>query len=57
VRQLRDLKGSALIETMPPARLTRYAEVYGITLARAHARSGRAAKAEAIGQGFGEPLV
>jgi uncharacterized protein (DUF2252 family) len=44
VRQLRDMKGSALIETMPPARLARYAEVCGITLARAHARSGRAAK-------------
>ncbi|MGZ4185483.1 MAG: DUF2252 domain-containing protein [Solirubrobacteraceae bacterium] len=44
VRQLRDMKGSAAIETMPPARLARYAEVCGTTLARAHARTGDAAK-------------
>ena len=44
VRQLRDMKGSAVIETMPPARLARYGELCGITLARAHARSGDAAK-------------
>ena len=44
VRQLRDMKGSAVIETMPPARLARYGEVCGVTLARAHARSGDAAK-------------
>ena len=44
VRQLRDMKGSAVIETMPPARLARYGELCGVTLARAHARSGDAAK-------------
>ena len=44
VRQLRDMKGSAVIETMPPGRLARYGELCGATLARAHARSGDAAK-------------
>jgi uncharacterized protein (DUF2252 family) len=44
VRQLRDMKGSAAIETMPPARLARYGEICGATLARAHARAGDAAK-------------
>src|SRR5205814_122034 len=39
-RQLRDMKGSAVVESMPPARLTLYAAVCGWTLARAHARSG-----------------
>jgi len=43
VRQLRDMKGSAVIEAMPPARLARDGEMCGITLARAHARSGDAA--------------
>lgn len=40
VRQLWDQKGSAVIETMPPARLKLYARVCGTILARAHARSG-----------------
>jgi uncharacterized protein (DUF2252 family) len=44
IRQLRDMKGSAVIEGMPPKRLVRYAEICGATLARAHARSGDAAK-------------
>jgi uncharacterized protein (DUF2252 family) len=44
VRQLRDMKGSALIEGMPAARLARYGELCGATLANAHARSGDAAK-------------
>ena len=44
VRQLRDMKGSAAIETMPPGRLARYGQLCGVTLARAHARSGDAAK-------------
>ena len=44
VRQLRDMKGSAVIEGMAPAHLLRYAEICGGTLARAHARSGDAAK-------------
>ena len=39
-RQLRDMKGSAEVETMPPATLRRYAELCGTTLARAHARTG-----------------
>jgi uncharacterized protein (DUF2252 family) len=44
VRQLRDMKGSALVEAMPPARLARYAQLCGSALARAHARTGNAAK-------------
>jgi len=39
-RQLRDLKGSALVEQMRPVGLTFYARICGWTLARAHARSG-----------------
>jgi len=39
-RQLRDMKGSALVEAMAPFGLTFYARVCGWTLARAHARSG-----------------
>ncbi|WP_222263318.1 DUF2252 domain-containing protein [Modestobacter marinus] len=40
LRQLRDWKGSAEIETMLPEGLRAYGEVCGWTLARAHARSG-----------------
>jgi len=39
-RQLRDMKGSALVEAMIPVGLTYYARICGWTLARAHARSG-----------------
>jgi uncharacterized protein (DUF2252 family) len=39
-RQLRDMKGSATVETMTPVTLTFYARICGWTLARAHARSG-----------------
>ena len=39
-RQLRDMKGSALVEAMSPLGLTFYARTCGWTLARAHARSG-----------------
>jgi uncharacterized protein (DUF2252 family) len=39
-RQLRDMKGSALVEAMVPFGLTYYAQICGWTLARAHARSG-----------------
>jgi uncharacterized protein (DUF2252 family) len=39
-RQLRDMKGSAAVDTMVPAALTLYARICGWTLARAHARSG-----------------
>ncbi len=40
VRQLRDWKFSAVIETMVPRGLSLYGELCGWTLARAHARSG-----------------
>ena len=50
-RQLRDMKGSALVETMPAFALTFYATVCGWTLARAHARSGDSvAMAEYLGR-------
>ena len=39
-RQLRDMKGSALVESMTPLALAFYARICGWTLARAHARSG-----------------
>jgi uncharacterized protein (DUF2252 family) len=39
-RQLRDMKGSAEVETATPLALTFYASQCGWTLARAHARSG-----------------
>ena len=39
-RQLRDMKGSALVESMRPLALSFYARTCGWTLARAHARSG-----------------
>jgi hypothetical protein len=40
VRQLRDLKGPAVIQKMEPAGMTMYGQLCGWTLARAHARSG-----------------
>jgi hypothetical protein len=39
-RQLRDMKASAVVETMAPFGLGLYAKLCGWTLARAHARSG-----------------
>ena len=39
-RQLRDMKGSALVEQMSAEAMTFYAKLCGWTLARAHARSG-----------------
>jgi Uncharacterized protein conserved in bacteria (DUF2252) len=39
-RQLRDMKGSAVVEEMVPEALNFYARLCGRTLARAHARSG-----------------
>ena len=39
-RQLRDMKGSAKVETMSPDELGLYARICGWALARAHARSG-----------------
>jgi uncharacterized protein (DUF2252 family) len=40
IRQLRDWKGSALVELMEPPVMTFYARICARTLARAHARSG-----------------
>ena len=40
VRQLKDWKGSAEIERMPPAGMSFYGQLCAWTLARAHARSG-----------------
>jgi hypothetical protein len=39
-RQLRDMKGSAVVEAMVPDGMTFYARICGQTLAWAHARSG-----------------
>jgi uncharacterized protein (DUF2252 family) len=50
-RQLRDMKGSAVVEAMTPLGLRFYAGICGWTLARAHARSGDAvALAEYLGK-------
>jgi uncharacterized protein (DUF2252 family) len=50
-RQLRDMKGSAEVETMAPVGLSFYAGICGWTLARAHARSGDPiAMAEYLGE-------
>jgi uncharacterized protein (DUF2252 family) len=52
LRQLRDWKGSAEIETMRPKGMRMYGELCGWTLARAHARSGdRVAIAAYLGSG------
>jgi uncharacterized protein (DUF2252 family) len=40
VRQLRDMKGSAVVEKMDPRGMMMYGQLCGWTLARAHARSG-----------------
>ena len=51
-RQLRDMKGSALVDTMSAFMLEYYAGMCGWTLARAHARSGDpVAIAEYLGTG------
>ena len=51
-RQLRDWKGSAVIEQMMPTGLAQYGRLCGWTLARAHARSGdRIAIAAYLGKG------
>lgn len=39
-RQLRDMKGSVVVETLSPRAMASYARLCGWTLARAHARSG-----------------
>jgi uncharacterized protein (DUF2252 family) len=52
VRQLKDWKGSAEIDTMPPDSMAVYGEMCASTLARAHARSGdRVAIAAYLGAG------
>jgi uncharacterized protein (DUF2252 family) len=52
VRQLKDWKGSAAVETMTPQAMSVYAKMCGWTLARAHARSGdRVAIASYLGSG------
>jgi uncharacterized protein (DUF2252 family) len=40
IRQLRDWKGSADVDTMEPSTMSMYARICGATLSRAHARSG-----------------
>ncbi|MEX1217473.1 MAG: DUF2252 domain-containing protein [Acidimicrobiales bacterium] len=40
IRQLRDMKGSADVSSMTPDVLNGYAAICGLTLARAHARTG-----------------
>jgi hypothetical protein len=51
-RQLRDWKGSFVIENMSPGSMSVYANICGWTLARAHARSGdRVAIAAYLGKG------
>jgi uncharacterized protein (DUF2252 family) len=50
-RQLRDMKGSALVDQMAPSTMGYYARLCGWTLARAHARSGDAV---AIAQYLGD---
>ncbi|MET9729426.1 DUF2252 domain-containing protein [Streptomyces sp. NPDC006458] len=60
IRQLRDWKGIALPETMSPRQLEAFGGVCGLTLARAHARSGdRIAIASYLGSGdsFDRALV
>ena len=53
-RQLRDMKGSVVVENMPPVNLAFYAQQCGWTLARAHARSGDpVAIAAYLGKGDG----
>jgi uncharacterized protein (DUF2252 family) len=52
VRQLRDWKGSAVIEKMAPRTLASYGRLCAVALARAHARSGdRIAIASYLGSG------
>lgn len=60
VRQLRDWKGIAMPETMSPRQLEAFGGICGLTLARAHARSGdRIAIASYLGSGesFDRALV
>jgi uncharacterized protein (DUF2252 family) len=59
-RQLRDMKGSAVVEEMTEKALGYYAQMCGWSLARAHARSGPAAAIAAYlgkGDAFDEAAV
>jgi len=52
IRQLRDWKGSAEVDTMASSVMALYSRICGATLARAHARSGdRIAIAAYLGKG------
>jgi len=60
-RQLRDMKFTVPLEELPPVFLRRYAALCGLTLARAHAKSGDAAlisgylgKSDAFDQAIGQ---
>ena len=60
-RQLRDMKMSPSLEVVTPENIKLYAEICGLTLARAHAKSGNAAlisgylgNADAFDQAIGE---
>jgi len=60
-RQLRDMKFTVPLEALPPLLLRRYAALCGLTLARAHAKSGDAAlisgylgKSDAFDQAIGQ---
>jgi hypothetical protein len=58
-RQLRDMKGSADVDAQPVDAFVGYAELCGVTLARAHARSGDSAAISGyLGKGddFGKAL-
>lgn len=64
VRQLRDMKASIPVENISAEQLTRYAELCGWTLARAHAKSGNPStisgylgKREAFDEAIGEFAV
>jgi uncharacterized protein (DUF2252 family) len=60
VRQLRDWKGAALVDSMPPATMAFYARMCARAMVRAHARSGdRIAIASYLGSSsaFDESLV
>ena len=59
-RQLRDMKASADVDAQPLNTFLGYAQLCGVTLARAHARSGDAAAISGyLGKGneFGQALA
>jgi uncharacterized protein (DUF2252 family) len=60
VRQLRDMKGSMSVPLMDPLQLDYYGRLCGWTLARAHARTGRATVISGYlgtGQGFDNAIA